>query len=286
LERNPFKHKYQDAFEGLEQAFKTGNTEKELRLLREIRDSADQGDYADVVDKLGDVQERVPDVDFRPAYRTGRQYNVFLVGLEDFFMTETGESTAVNQERARYFAEFGLSESPELHPGEIVRYTHGAYDDREIGGKVREVLGVENLRDCDREGVEEVSGRVIDELISERLEPTIDQVEDQISTIASVDIGEYVFDRMDYDQYGSSDGRVDEDMDLPHEVGGVLAEVLYENNTSPVDIAENPMKYAEMTRQVIKETIGYGVEVASGEAEQELGEQVTEEYKTRIGSII
>lgn len=31
------------------------------------------------------------------------------------------------------------------------------------------------------------------------------------------------------------------------------------------------MKYAEMTRQVIKETMGYGVEVASGEAEQEWG---------------
>lgn len=46
------------------------------------------------------------------------------------------------------------------------------------------------------------------------------------------------------------------------------------------------MKYAEMTRQVIKETMGYGVEVASGEAEQEWGEQVTGEYKTRIGSII
>jgi hypothetical protein len=139
--------------------------------------------------------------------------------MEDFFMTETGESTAVNQDRAKYFAEFGLSESPELHPGEILRHTHGAYDDREIRGKVREVLGVENLRDCDREDVEEVSGRVIDELISERIEPTIDQVEDQISTIASADIGEYVFERMDYDQYGSSDGRVDEDMDLPHEVG-------------------------------------------------------------------
>lgn len=285
VERNPFKEKYRGAFEGLEQAFNKENREEELELLEKTKDDVDERNYRAIVDNIEKLEDYVPDIDFGRGRKIRKNYNVFLLGTEGFFMTSK-DSTAVNEDQVDYLAKYSTSESPVLHPESISQVTHGAHNDRGILNKSKEVLGVQSMEDVTREEVKDASDRVISELILGRLNPTIRQVKKQIDIVESEDVGEYALERMDYDGYGSSDDRTDEDVDLPHEVGGVLAESLYENDIEPVDVAKNPTKYAEIAKEAAIETIDYGVGTAAGETSQDWGNAVTGEYRNRLDALL
>lgn len=292
IERNPFREGYKAPFQGLEKTFNVENREKELEILEDIEDDVEEDNYQAIGQKIGELDSLVADVDFRGAHVCGKQYNVFLVGMDDFFTTNAKDCTAVNENQIGRFADYA-DEFGEINPVNLTKHTHGSYDDREVINKAKEVLGIENNRRVGKgsierpeEKVEQHSDEILNELILDRLEPTIKQVEEQAETVESEDVGEYVFDRLEYDKYGSSDGRVNEDMDLPHEVGGVIAETLYENDVTPINIAENPMDYAEFTREAIKETIRYGVETLRGSTDQEFADRTSEDYKNRLEDLI
>jgi len=293
IERNPFKEGYRAAFEGLEQTFNLNNRQKELEILEEIEQDLEEGEYQDIAQKTDELDSLIPDVDFRGCQVVGKQYNVFLVGMEDFFSTSYGMCTAANEDRIDDFANYVSEESGEINPVKLTKHTHGSFDNREVINKTKEVLNIENDRivgkgsiESSKEEVKQASDEILTGLIIDRLEPTIDQVRNQIDIVESEDVGEYTFERLRYEGYGSSDGRVNEDMDLPHEIGGVLAETLYENDITPIDITENPTQYVGTTEEAIKETIRYGVETLRGSTDQEFGDRTSEDYKNRLEDLI
>ena len=63
---------------------------------------------------------------------------------------------------------------------------------------------------------------------------------------------DFILRSVESEKYGENK---DESMDFPHEVGGSLAEKLYEEGVTPMDVINSPEKYLELCEKEIKETI-------------------------------
>lgn len=279
-QRNPFKDRYEGAFQGLEKAFNIENRENELKLLKEIREDVKNKEYDAAWEKAEEIQKYVPDVKYTFGECMTKDYNIFLAEMEEFFMTEK-DGTAQNEEKIRWFTR-NLTEKPKEN---VLDHTVGCYshDETERKQKARELC--EDIKD---EGeVQEKAESILKECVYDRLEPTIEKVEEQIESIDSIDIGQYALEKARFGNYTSSNPSVNQDMDFPHEVGGVLAEVLHsEYNVNPTDVAEDPLEYAEVVEDSIKETIRYGVDLTSPDNDKSWEDADLDEFRDRLSGII
>lgn len=274
------REKYEECWEGLDDAIKSSNRQEEQEILYNIVLEDELEQIESYIDELLDIPPVTAEKDDNSNYGIQRQKNMFVDGLPmgsigrgkqdlhaltKMLLTadERGESRATRHIR---YAHKHEDEDP-VH-GTIVNATNDYLQNHEIFTAYNEHL---EERDMEKKELEERSDDASDQIIASEgrdileyaFDMTLEQLQNSVSeykhTLEEEDRVELAYDAVSHEEYGyKRDGDptdYDEYLDFPHNVGGTLALELHAEDTSPIDVLDEPDRYLAACEDAIRSGI-------------------------------